>query len=101
MTTHPLFDHAQAAMDAAPAEWVAAARTAVLRASVLYPHGFDADHVWDELERLDAGRPPEPRALGGVMKSLAREGRIRNTGHYRRSRRAVNHKRPIPVWRAA
>lgn len=98
---HPLFDYAQAALDAAPPAWRSAARSAVLHLAATMPNGFDADHVWRELEDRRAPIPPEPRALGGVLKSLSREGRIRKTGAYRESRRAVNHGRPIPVWRAA
>lgn len=101
MNHHPLFDYAQAAMENAPPAWALSAREAVLRLAAIYPHGFDADHVWHELHQCGAGQPPEPRALGGVLKALAHEGRIRNTGEYRKSRRIENHHRPIPVWIAA
>lgn len=60
------------------------------------PRPFTTDDVW---ELLDA--PPEPRALGAVMMTLARAGEIEKTGDYKQSTRKECHCRPIPYWRKA
>jgi hypothetical protein len=52
--------------------------------------------VWDA---LGENRPVEPRALGAVMKAMARDGKIRATGEYRKSARTDCHARPVAVWR--
>ena len=81
----------------APADWMTRAREAV-RVVAMSRFDFTTDHVW---EVLGEDRPPEPRALGSVLKQLAREGRIRQTGEYRKSDRVENHRRPVAVWRVS
>lgn len=100
MTTHPLFDHAQAAMDAAPARWREAAERTV-RWLAMECNSFTADDIWKRLTDFGYPDPPEPRALGGVLRSLARSGLIQQTGTWRKSARAECHHRPIPVWTRA
>lgn len=93
----PLFDgtpeYIRAVIDAAPPDWVATAE-AVVRA--LAERGeFAADDVW---EYLGARRPPEARALGGVLHQMSKAGTIRFTGHFRNSRLPHQHNRPIRIW---
>jgi hypothetical protein len=80
---------------AAPGVWMRRARDAALLVS-LARFDFTTDDVWTALEGLE---PPEPRAMGAVMKGLASEGLIRATGEYRKSRRVECHARPVAVWR--
>lgn len=92
---------AEAARDAAiadvargaPTEWLAAA-TALIES---FPPGrlFTTDDLWRE---LGENRPPEPRAMGAVVKHAAQVGLIRSTGHYWKSSRAACHARPCAVW---
>jgi hypothetical protein len=97
-----LFDAEQARDEAisrveahAPEGWVQRARdTVTLIAMARFD--FTSDHVWDA---LGEDRPPEPRALGAVMKAMARDGLIRATGEYRKSTRVDCHARPVAVWR--
>ena len=42
----------------------------------------------------------EPRALGGVMRKLQKEGWIVPTDSHRLSKNRVNHNRPMRVWRS-
>jgi hypothetical protein len=80
---------------AAPGEWMRRARDAALLVS-LARFDFTTDDVWTALDGLE---PPEPRAMGAVMKGLAAEGLIRATGEYRKSVRVECHARPVAVWR--
>ena len=96
-----LFD-AEEARDAAVAraalgagEWIERARDAV-QLVALARFDFTSDEVWDA---LGEDRPDEPRALGAVMKAMARDGLIRATGEYRKSARVDCHARPVAVWR--
>jgi hypothetical protein len=96
-----LFD-AEEARDAAVAraalgagEWIERARDAV-QLVALARFDFTSDEVWDA---LGEDRPEEPRALGAVMKAMARDGLIRATGEYRKSARVDCHARPVAVWR--
>jgi len=108
MNDHPLFSAQDAKREAiervtrnASPVWIETAREIVLALASRMPHGFDADHVWRELEDRGAPAPRDPRALGGVFKSLARSGAIRDTGTMRKSRREQCHFRKITIWRAA
>lgn len=60
---------------------------------------FTTDDVWDLLETWEVDPPREPRALGAVLRRLAREGVITSTGTYIKSSRVECHKRPVVVWR--
>jgi hypothetical protein len=80
----------------APHDWMRLARMTVLRVAAELPT-FTTDDVWHELQAV----PPEPRALGAVMKSLSAEGRIRPLPTWVQSTRAECHARPIRVWQAS
>jgi hypothetical protein len=79
----------------APESWLLRARNTVALVS-LSRFDFTTDDVW---EVMGDDRPFEPRALGAVMKGMAREGKIRATGEYRKSDRVDCHARPVAVWR--
>jgi len=76
-------------------DWIVRARDAV-QLVALARFDFTSDEVWDT---LGEDRPDEPRALGSVMKAMARDGLIRPTGEYRKSARVDCHARPVAVWR--
>jgi hypothetical protein len=89
-------DEAIARVEAnAPERWLQRAHDTV-QLIALARFDFTTDHVWDA---LGDDRPAEPRALGAVMKAMARDGKIRATGEYRKSERADCHARPVAVWR--
>lgn len=54
---------------------------------------FTTDEVWAGLSQ-----PPEPRALGAVMRQAQRDGWIRPTDRVRNSVRVECHARPVRVW---
>ena len=81
--------------DAAPRDWMEDAKAAAIGVS-LARFDFTTDDVW---QVLGDQAPPEPRAMGAVMKSLAGDGLIRPTGEYRKSVRVECHARPVAVWR--
>lgn len=89
-------EHAlQAALDLveanAPADWKNAA-TAVLARLAATGEPFTTDDVWAALPR-----PPEPRALGALIRSAAIAGKIRRVG-WRISERPECHRRPVAMW---
>lgn len=104
MIPDTLFDEAGQARDEALArveahaapDWMTACRAVVLR--VAAGHEFTTDHVWAWL-LVNEAKTHEPRAMGAVLRQLAREGVIVKTGVYRPSKRRECHARPIPVWR--
>jgi hypothetical protein len=78
---------------ATPSDWRNLAMQAVKRlAEVGEP--FTTDEVWHLLPFA----PPEPRALGAVMKDCAARNLIHVTGHWRPSRRPEAHARPVAEW---
>jgi hypothetical protein len=81
--------------DAAPRDWMEDAKAAAILVA-LARFDFTTDDVW---AALGDQAPPEPRAMGAVMKALAGEGQIRATGEYRKSVRVECHARPVAVWR--
>jgi hypothetical protein len=78
--------------EAAPEEWKMAARRAILRLARTRPT-LTTDDVW---RALDGHVPPEPRALGAIMRQssdiLLRTERTVN------STRPECHRRPVRVW---
>lgn len=79
--------------DAAPDEWKDAADATVLKlARTGLP--FTTDGVWN----LMPVKPPEPRALGPVMKRAADAGHIRATGRYVKSSEVSCHAREKKEW---
>jgi hypothetical protein len=88
-------DEAVARAGLGAGDWIGRARGAV-QSVALARFDFTSDEVWDV---LGDDRPDEPRALGAVMKAMARDGLIRATGEYRKSARVDCHARPVAVWR--
>lgn len=81
----------------APEEWMAMASAAV-ETCALSGEPFTTDDVWSILERAGHGSPPEPRAMGAVIRRAVTSGLIRETGNYIKSERPECHRRPIPQW---
>lgn len=63
------------------------------------PEDFTSDDVWRELDARGVSLPHDNRALGAVMRSMARRQWIEKTGEYRPSERASTHASPKAVWR--
>lgn len=78
---------------AAPAPWLGAARQAV-RDLAATGREWSSDDVWATLPH-----PPEPRALGAVIRQMAAEGVIESTGRTKPSERPDCHARPVQCWR--
>ena len=57
---------------------------------------FTADNIW----ATGLEEPPEPRALGNVLKRAAAMGLIERTGRFRTTKRASRHGAPLAVWRS-
>jgi hypothetical protein len=93
---------AQQGMDAAVAGadegWLRAAKQE-LAALIQSRQPWTTDIVWFRLEALGV-ETPEPRALGGLIRSAARAGLIVQRG-YTPSTRPECHARPVSVWQAA
>lgn len=72
-------------------EWKAQAHATVIAVADVLGE-FTVDDLWD------AGlvKPEEPRALGPVLRTAARDGFIRQTGKYAKSR--YRNATPVPVW---
>ena len=86
------------ANDHANQEWKSLARSAVVfLAETGRP--FTTDDVWDLLDALPV-KTHEPRALGAIMQKAAKDGLIRSSGPYVKSRRPECHRRPVAVWEA-
>lgn len=78
--------------------WVQTAND-VIRDLAFSRHTFTTDDVWQILERdYPSVTTPEPRALGPLMRSAARQGLIHPTGDYTPSNRPACNARPIMVW---
>lgn len=76
-----------------PAEWAKDARTCLV-AILMTQRTATTDDVWQVI-----GQPPEPRALGGVIKDMVDNRTIEPTGEYVASIRPKCHARPVRVWR--
>lgn len=79
--------------DAAPPEWVESAWCAI-RLLCGCKSFFTTDEVWS----ICGTKPPEPRALGAVMREAATKGMIRKTDRVQPSVRPECHRRPVAVW---
>ena len=88
-------DEAMGRAERGAGDWIQRARESVALIA-LARFDFTTDDVWNA---LGEDRPDEPRALGAVMKAMARDGVIRATGEYRKSTRVDCHARPVAVWR--
>ena len=58
------------------------------------------DDVWQALNCAGVDVPHEPRALGAVMQSAARQNVIAATDRVRQSQRPECHARPVRIWRS-
>lgn len=76
----------------APADWLRKAQDAV-RQLADQGQEFTTDEVWARVPP-----PPEPRAIGVVMRWAAESGLVVNTKRHRSSRRPGCHARPVTVW---
>jgi len=107
MTTESLLDLLEAmkladeaikqSYDHAPDEWKLKAENTV-RSLAHTRKQFTTDDVWEKLAEAGFAVPPEPRALGGVIRQIAKEGLIFATNAYAKSLRPVCHTRPIRIW---
>ncbi len=79
---------------AAPADWKNAA-TALLARLAATRQPFTTDDVWAALPH-----PPEPRAIGALIRAAAKAGTIRRVG-WRESSRPECHSRPVAMWEGA
>lgn len=86
---------ARAASTQAAQTWMVSARKAV---TDLADSGaeFSADDVWFTMSQRGIPQPPEPRALGAVMRAAIRDRVIVQTGYTKSARR---HSTPIAVYR--
>jgi hypothetical protein len=76
----------------APSIWIVEAHMTIDRLSHSLPE-ITSDDVWGEL-----WKPPEPRAIGPVFTKMARDGYIRFSGRYVKSRQVSRHNTEIKVW---
>lgn len=91
-------DEAVARVDESHDGWIERYAMPAIR-EALNRHGFiTTDDVWKEVGDV---RPPEPRAMGAAMTRARRQGLIRPTSTYRKSKRAACHARPVRVWEDA
>ncbi|MGW8630575.1 hypothetical protein [Streptomyces sp. NPDC055793] len=77
--------------ESAADEWKAKAHATVIAVADSLGE-FTVDDLWDA--GLD--KPAEPRAMGPILRKAARDGFIRQTGNYAKSR--YRNATPIPVW---
>lgn len=75
-------------------------REAEATVSILCKRGqdFTTDDVWQLMEQTGL-TTREPRALGAIIRKLAKDRLIYQTGGYRKSLRKECHRRPLAVWR--
>ena len=85
----------QAVERGAPREWKDKALEAV-RACCLGNPEFLADLVWQYLE----DRPPEPRAMGAVMRKAEKAGYCSKTDRFKPTAVVANHRAPKRVWKS-
>jgi hypothetical protein len=53
-----------------------------------------SDDLWEHMEHP----PRESRAVGHALKAAKAAGLIENTDRHQRSRRPMNHTRPVLIW---
>lgn len=83
----------------APVSWRGSAELAV-RYVAERRERFTTDAVWSVLEHWGVAMPPEPRALGPLMKAACTWGWIEPTGVFHKSVRPDCHRRPLAVYRS-
>lgn len=79
---------------AAPSDWVGLARL-VIRGLAATGDDFTTDELWARLPS-----PPEPRAMGGIVRWAVNAGLIEATGRARPSVRPECHGRPVTIWKS-
>lgn len=79
---------------AAPDDWTLHARQ-ILRALAQNEAEFTTDELW---EALGEPAPPEPRAMGAVIRWGVQHRYIADSGRARKSRRPECHARPVTIW---
>jgi hypothetical protein len=55
-----------------------------------------SDDLWEHMEHP----PRESRLVGHAFKRAESQGLIKSTGRHQRSRRLMNHTRPVLIWRS-
>jgi hypothetical protein len=80
----------------APPDWKAMAETAI---ASIPPCEATTDIVWDYLAQVGAPKPHEPRAMGAVMRKMARAGYCEPTDRFAPTKIPSAHRSPIRVWR--
>lgn len=88
------------AREHAPDEWYSLAWDAV-RIVARAADEWTTDEVWALLDERGAPAPPEPRAMGAIMRDVKRRGLATPTDRTRLSTRPDCHRRPIRVWRSS
>jgi len=78
-------------------DWAHAAENSILWLARSRKH-FSTDDVWKDLSLRDTPLVHDNRALGPIMARLAKQGKIKVTGHYTPSVR--RHCSPIRLWEA-
>jgi hypothetical protein len=79
--------------------WEERAFSAVVDAAHSY-ESFTTDDVWEMLEIFGEKPPADSRRMGSVIKRAEAENIIISTFAFRRSRRSINHGRPVRLWRS-
>lgn len=82
----------------APQDWLIAAEGLILNA---FCAPFTSDDIWELLADAGYEVPHEKRAMGAVLKKLAREKKIVATGRWVASSLKSNHGRPQREWKLA
>lgn len=82
---------------AAPPEWMSSVMAA-LELLCACKTQITTDDLWSIANISGIYKPPEPRAMGAVMRDAAARGLIRKTDRVVPSKRAECHRRPIAVW---
>lgn len=73
----------------------------VLKALAQKQATVTTDQLWDALDEMGAiPEQREPRALGGVVRCLVRDGVLAPSLEYKLCARPSMHKRPIRVWKS-
>lgn len=61
---------------------------------------FTTDAVWAILDRSGTPAPPEPRAMGAIMRMAVRKGLCSSTDKTSKSVRVDCHRRDLRVWQS-
>lgn len=77
-------------------DWMKLARAGLRRCAERY-ESFTADDLWAEIMGAE---PPDPRALGSVFMWGKAQGLVEPLEVWFKSRRAVNHHRPLRAWKS-